>query len=137
MNTECIEWPAGRNSRGYGVKWDGARAQLAHRMAWISERGPIPPGLCVLHRCDNPPCVNVEHLYLGTKADNARDRSARKRHRDDRGEKHPGAKLTEKKVLKIRARLASGEGCRNIARDFHVTPQMIRRIDRRLAWRHI
>lgn len=137
MNTPCIEWTDGHNSDGYGVKWDGERAQLAHRLSWIRERGPIPDGLCVLHKCDNPPCVNVDHLYLGTKADNAKDRSARRRYRDDRGERHPSAKLAAPQVLEIRARIAGGEKPAVIAPDYGVTPQMIYRIKRRIAWRHI
>ena len=65
---------------GYKMIWRGGRNVLAHRAAWEDAHGPIPKGMLVLHHCDNPPCWNVEHLYLGTHHDNAVDRSKRKRH---------------------------------------------------------
>lgn len=75
--TPCILWAGTRNPDGYGKRGDN----YAHRLAWEAAFGPIPPGLCVLHRCDVRPCVNPEHLFLGTKGDNARDREAKGRGR--------------------------------------------------------
>jgi len=72
----CWLWSGAlAKNRGYGVYWDTAAQQtkLAHRGAWEIARGPIPQGLSVLHRCDNPPCVNPAHLFLGTQLDNIRD----------------------------------------------------------------
>ena len=73
--SDCIEWTGARSSNGYGRH--GKR--YAHRMAWEQAHGPIPDGLVVRHSCDNPPCVNVEHLLLGTQADNVEDARARRR----------------------------------------------------------
>ena len=70
----CIEWEGGRTPEGYGRKKIGTKYVLTHRQAWEKLHGPIPVGMCVLHRCDNPPCRNVEHLFLGTRGDNNRDR---------------------------------------------------------------
>lgn len=71
--TACAEWPGACNSAGYGHFYRGGHHVYVHRAVWEALYGPIPKGLCVLHRCDNPPCYNVEHLFLGTKGDNLRD----------------------------------------------------------------
>lgn len=73
---------------------------MAHRVAWEEIRGPIPEGMCVCHKCDNPRCFNVSHLFLGTKQDNMDDMFAKGR--SCRGRK-PSAKLSESKVREIRA----------------------------------
>lgn len=81
----CWPWLASRRKSGYGKfgigsRTDGTKRVIeAPRMAWILTHGPIPEGLCVLHRCDNPPCVNVRHLFLGTIADNNSDRMVKGR----------------------------------------------------------
>jgi hypothetical protein len=79
---DCIEWTGGRTSAGYGQLYPPGlkgRSVLAHRWAWEQEHGPIPAGLHVCHRCDNPPCVNVNHLFLGTMGDNMRDKTRKGR----------------------------------------------------------
>ena len=75
----CHLWTGGIFGSGYGAVWDGGRHLGAHRLAWELARGPVPAGLCVLHRCDNPPCVNPSHLFLGTKGDNNRDKISKGR----------------------------------------------------------
>lgn len=74
----CVEWQ-GTRTGGYGMMWRGSRMWLVHRLAYEDEVGPIPAGLLVLHKCDNPACYNVDHLYLGTQRDNMRDRDTRGR----------------------------------------------------------
>lgn len=70
----CIEWPYGKNSNGYGqMRWDGSSKRLAHRVSYEFHRGPIPPKLFVLHRCDNPACINPDHLFIGNYQDNIDD----------------------------------------------------------------
>ncbi len=78
---ECLEWTGTRNPHGYGRFSRRGRQELAHRVAYELAVGPIPDGLQVLHRCDNPPCVNPTHLWLGTPADNAHDRDTKGRRR--------------------------------------------------------
>jgi hypothetical protein len=75
----CWEWAGARNSDGYGKSYAGSGYRMAHRVAWESSFGPIPDGLFVLHRCDNPPCVRPDHLFLGTNTDNVRDSVAKGR----------------------------------------------------------
>ena len=80
---ECFIWNAARTSAGYGEMRFNGKQHYAHRLAWQHYRGPISPGLCVLHKCDNPPCVNPDHLFLGTKQDNVTDMMSKGRQRMD------------------------------------------------------
>ena len=75
MSGDCWEFQGCRTDFGHGqISADRKNIRLrAHRVAWEIWKGPIPEGLCVLHKCDNPPCCNPEHLFLGTKKDNTRD----------------------------------------------------------------
>jgi len=82
--TPCIEWTGGRFAGGYGYVQLGGRSLRAHRVEWERHYGPIPAGMVVCHRCDNPPCINVEHLFLGTMQDNMTDMVSKGRHWNSR-----------------------------------------------------
>ena len=133
----CWEWQGHRNKAGYGHIGLNNALVLAHRHAWSLACGPIPDGLLVLHDCDNPPCVRIDHLYLGTSADNAHDRSARGRGANTKGERHATGKLTEEIVLRIRSRRLAGEKRRPIADEYGVSVSSIYSIEKRRVWRHI
>lgn len=97
----CREWVERRDEDGYGrLRWNGRAEEGAHRVAWMLTRGPIPDGLQVCHHCDNEPCCEPTHLFLGTHQDNHRDMVEKRRHVF--GEGHPMAKLTETEVERIR-----------------------------------
>lgn len=94
---------------------------MAHRLSYIAFIGPIPDGMCVLHRCDRPACINPEHLWLGTDADNMRDKCEKGRHRCGAGESHGMAKLTDADVSAIRSKYATGNILqRELAAEFGV-----------------
>lgn len=107
----------------------------AHRIAWEEANGPIPPGLFVLHKCDNPPCVRPDHLFLGTNLDNIRDMVAKGRSR--RGERNVNAKLTGADIPVIREMAAAGLGTTAIGLEFGVSDTAIRHILAGRTWTYI
>lgn len=123
---------------GYGqVFWQG-RIIYTHRAAWECERGAIPDGMCVLHRCDNPPCRNIDHLFLGTHADNTADKVAKRRYAGGgpRGEMSSFAKLTEIEILEIRA-VATDVPQRVIAATYRVHQTTVSKIRSGKTWAHL
>lgn len=93
----------------------------AHRLAWTLERGPIPDGLKVLHRCDNRRCVRVDHLFLGTQLDNIADMVMKGRSRSPRGEKNGNSKLSDAEVRELR-RMGETASTYELARRFGISP---------------
>ena len=130
----CWHWTACTNSSGYGQLLVRGASLGAHRVSWALHCGEIPPGMHVLHRCDNRACVRPDHLFLGTNLDNVKDREAKGRNRFSRnkGERNPGAKLTRQQAEAIRR---SGAKQVVLAEQYSVTFQMISRIKRNKAWK--
>ena len=134
----CFEWQLAGDKDGYGrlkIRKPTVRTIKAHRLSWETFIGPIPDGLCVLHHCDNPCCINPHHLFLGTNGDNNRD--AKSKGRSARGRWHPGAKLTDDDVREIRRLGARGVGARPRAKQFSVSRALIRCIDSGKNWTHV
>jgi len=120
---------------GYGtISREGIQTP-AHRVSWEIHNGPIPFGMWVLHKCDNPPCVNPEHLYLGTVTENTNDKVNRGRLLV--GERVHNAKLTSGQVLSIRSRARSGESGSLIAKEFGMKRPYIRKVVTGERWKHL
>lgn len=117
---------------GYGIIGFQAKHMRAHRASYLCRVGDIPGGAWVLHRCDNPTCINPAHLFLGTHQDNMTDMV--KKDRSARGSGLPQSKLTEVDVLNIRRRIKTGEILAVIARNYGVSDVTIGQIKRREIW---
>lgn len=103
----------------------------------IAIYGELQPGLVVGHDCDNPPCINPDHLWLGTQYSNIRDRMNRNRRRYRYGEEHAGAKITEKDVLEIRSERAAGVPASALAVKYGITRSGVYHIEKRRNWRTV
>jgi hypothetical protein len=135
----CWIWTAFRNLGGYG-KFASKTNTFAHRLSWIIANGPIPTGMIVCHRCDNPACVNPAHLFLGSHADNVADkmRKGRGRWKGNPGSDNGWSVLTEQDVLQIRRLFDGKRGSQAaLARQFGVSRQQIWRIVRNFEWTHL
>ena len=128
----CWEW-VGTRRRGYGMLSHGNKTVSAHRIAYAAYHGPIPSGMVVRHTCDNPSCINPDHLCHGTQQDNVMDRDARGR-RDVKGEQVGTAKLTEADVLDIRASVLPGTA---LAEKYSISPSTISLIKTGKSWKHV
>ncbi len=136
-NSGCLIWTGYTDIEGYGTIYANGKMQLLHRFAWEQSNGPIPEGegphgTCVLHRCDNPPCCNVDHLFLGTNQDNIDDMI--EKGRQATGEDHGNSKLTETDVIAIRADTRSQS---KIAVDYGVSRSLISCIKLHKRWKHV
>lgn len=132
-SNSCWKWKGGV-SAGYGMF--GSRG--AHRIAWTIYRGEIPSGIFVCHRCDNPLCVNPDHLFLGTHSENMKDMKAKGRSNYISGEQSPKSKLTEKDVKNIRKSYKRNiVTMRSLADRYGVSMGAIQSVLNRTNWKHI
>ncbi len=155
----CWEWTGFRTKKGYGSIWVSGgngktnRYRPAHRVSWEIHHGTIQDeALEVCHRCDNPPCVRPDHLFLGTTKENAQDRDNKRRHRGQRGKDHvwkrrpelvrrgsslSHAKLTEEAVRQLRAAVAGGMSRKEASCRFGVSASQVGAVVLREAWAHV
>ena len=159
----CWPWTAGKFAgKDYGVFRAHGKNYRSHRFAYIAAHGPIPEGLLVCHRCDNPECCNPAHLWLGTPADNMADMVAKGRslkgidsvppetrargerngalthpERLTRGTSHHASKLTPDLVRSIRTRFAAGETQTAIAASIGVSQPVVSSVVRGETWGHV
>lgn len=134
--TGCRLWNRYYDRSGYGrVRYQG-KTRFAHRVAYQVFVGPIPEGLCVLHSCHTPACINPDHLRVGTPKDNAEDRVRAGRNALCSGENHGRAKLTLEKAHNIRQTYSSGNYTQSeVGSLFGVGQQLISRIVRGERWK--
>lgn len=137
----CMNWLAAKHLKGYGAFTNRSfNTRIAHRIAWILEHGEIPKGLLVCHSCDNPACVNVKHLWLGTAKDNSQDMVKKNRGNLKKGIrfKHapfrPNSKLTEDQVTEIRKRIKKGETMVSLGKEFNISDRTINEINSGYIW---
>lgn len=129
---DCWVW-TGHRTRGYGKLTVKKGVYITvHRLSWEITNGPIPPGMCVLHKCDNRVCVRPDHLFLGTKAQNNRDRTAKAR--QAWGERHGMHKLTLDDVEEVRRMYSAGVHKAVIASRFGVVRGTIGHILKGTTW---
>lgn len=140
---ECWPWIGEKTYHGYGrfTLLTGAKnraTRIAHRMAWEYSMGPIPKGLECCHHCDNRPCCNPRHLFIGTHKDNMEDAINKGRLWAVHGDKQGSAKLTDKKVASIRAMYIPGiVSMKSLANLFGVSEKAIFVIIHRQGWKHV
>lgn len=156
-NNGCIRWLGTIGNDGYGRISINHETYRAHRIAWIIVNGPIEEGLWILHKCDNPICCNIDHLFLGSYLDNEKDKDEKNRRpygksisekiklgqkssgwiESHKGEGCKSATLTEKKVLEIRDLSKLGLNQKHIAKMFNINQSTVSMIVRRRLWTHI
>jgi hypothetical protein len=164
LRGDCIEWKDCLNAKGYGIIAQNGKARLAHRVSYQLTRGNIS-NLCVCHTCDNPVCVNPNHLFLGTRADNNKDminkgrqcrgmakslimknvaargnKNGSRTHPEKivKGERHPRAKLTTQDVLEIldlHSSLIYKQ--KELVVLYCISPAVISQIVNRKWWKHV
>ena len=132
----CWPWQAHCNDDGYGkIKIDG-KVISAHRLSWEIHFGPIPEGMKVLHKCDNPPCVRPDHLFLGTDLDNHKDCVTKGRDFHIYGSQHWAAKLTEAIVKECR-RLSKTQTARSLAKKYNISESIMGQVIKGKRWKHV
>lgn len=134
----CWEWQAGKCSYGYGrFKLEG-RYVGAHRYSYVIHYGELPKGLLVMHSCDNPSCVNPNHLSLGTNKDNMDDKVNKGRQSRLLGSLNGRSKFTENQILEMRDKYVPYKySVKRLAQDYNISEVVMYRIIHRILWKHI
>ncbi len=133
----CWDWIGAVDAKGYGRFFLGGETKRAHRASYIMHRGIIPDGQIVMHRCDNPGCVNPEHLFVGTYSDNANDMHSKGRGNNPRGERHFNSRLKCSQIPTIRTMSSRGDTAKSIADKFKVSSGAIRNVLKGRTWKHV
>lgn len=134
---QCWLWIGKKAKGGYGSFSANGKSYIAHRFYYSLINGHIPDDIKACHKCDNPPCVNPDHIFLGTQSENLQD-AVQKGRRRTRGEDNGFSKLTTQQVIEIRRSYSSGSMIKaEIARKFNTSKTNVTRIINRESWTHI
>jgi len=135
----CWIWSGSKNQDGYGNVGIKGKSERAHRAAYRKWKGPIPKGMVVMHTCDNPSCINPDHLQLGTQQENIEDMRVKGRRKGSNvGEDNAAAKVTADDVREIRSRYASESVSQQaLADEYGITQTVVSQIILRRTWTHV
>lgn len=133
----CMNWKGPLRQDGYGTVRVNGKKRVASRVAWLLRYGSLPPDKLVCHRCDNPPCVNPDHLFLGDDKANHRDAVSKGRKYDARGDGSPVAKIHSSQINEIVRRIDTGESCRALGRELGVHHSTISSIVLGKTWKSV
>lgn len=133
-NTGCWLWLAGTSAQGYGRIFHDGKPRLVHRLVYENKFGEIPHGLDALHHCDNPLCINPDHIFIGTQRDNNLDRD--RKGRTPKGENHYRAKFDSLQIKVIRSIGKSITG-RSLAKYFNCAESTISEVLSKRLWKHL
>jgi len=131
---DCIVWFGGRDKNGYGLVHDELfkKTRRVHRAVFERAHGPIPSGIFICHACDNPSCINLDHLFAGTPKENTQDMLAKGRRKKSRRDTaHHATKIPHARRDEIRAREAEGVSQTKVAEEFGVSQSLVSQICRR------
>lgn len=131
----CIVWTGHKNPDAYPLLMFRGKRRTVHVISWMLQHGEAPDGLVIMHRCDNPPCFNPDHLQAGTTTENIHDAIAKGRLVF--GEHHGNSKLTADAVREIRVKCDMGYSRKEISEQFGITPNHITRIFTRREWKSV
>lgn len=134
MTSDCIEFTGCKDTGGYGLKRKQGKLYKAHRLAWIEANGDIPEGLFVCHKCDNPACINLEHLFLGTNSDNMKDMYNKERGNNFFKKRNPNQKINQVIANEIKELRKLGLTQQHIANLYEIDRSLVSQIDRGLIW---
>lgn len=139
--TQCIEWTGYKDKDGYGkisITQNGKeRPFQTHRVSWMVHGGTIPPNMFILHSCDNPSCIRIDHLFLGTHQENIDDKMRKGRHIFPTGADCKQAILSENKAQKILNMKGKGKTSHEIAKYYKIAASTVRSIWQRRSWKHL
>lgn len=136
ISNGCWEWTGSKTKDGYGKSWFRGKTIRAHRLSFLShKKEEIPEGYLILHKCDNPICINPDHLFCGTPSENTIDMYKKGRGVNNRGENCGTSKLNKKEIEEIKKQWLSGESQGIIAKRYKITQSNVSRIVNEKTWK--